>query len=184
MTVICFGDSNTFGYDPRSPLGGRYEESARWVDILAAKTGWDVRNNGMNARVIPPRETIVSKSADILIVLLGTNNLLQGDDVYTIAARMAHFLYLLSLDKRKVLLISPPPLQRGEWVQNDDWIRASKELAFAYLCVSKQIGTMYADAGEWGIPLAFDGIHFTEEGHRIFAEKLLELPIFIEFSSL
>ena len=23
MNVICFGDSNTYGYDPRSYLGGR-----------------------------------------------------------------------------------------------------------------------------------------------------------------
>lgn len=25
MNVICFGDSNTYGYDPRSYLGGRYD---------------------------------------------------------------------------------------------------------------------------------------------------------------
>ena len=40
MKVICFGDSNTYGYDPRSFLGGRYEADCRWADILAAKTGW------------------------------------------------------------------------------------------------------------------------------------------------
>ena len=35
MNVICFGDSNTYGYDPRSYLGGRYDPDSRWVDILA-----------------------------------------------------------------------------------------------------------------------------------------------------
>ena len=25
MKVICYGDSNTYGYDPRDPLGGRYD---------------------------------------------------------------------------------------------------------------------------------------------------------------
>ena len=39
-TVICFGDSNTYGYDPRSYLGGRYGPDSRWVDLLAARTGW------------------------------------------------------------------------------------------------------------------------------------------------
>ena len=39
MKVICFGDSNTYGYDPRSWIGGRYEPDSRWVDILAAETG-------------------------------------------------------------------------------------------------------------------------------------------------
>ncbi len=29
MKVICFGDSNTYGYDPRSRLGGRYDADSR-----------------------------------------------------------------------------------------------------------------------------------------------------------
>ena len=40
MNVICFGDSNTYGYDPRGYFGGRYEAGNRWVDILAGETGW------------------------------------------------------------------------------------------------------------------------------------------------
>lgn len=39
MKVICFGDSNTYGYDPRGYFGGRYEGDSRWVDILSAETG-------------------------------------------------------------------------------------------------------------------------------------------------
>ena len=39
MNVICFGDSNTYGYDPRSYLGGRYDPDSRWVDILAMRPG-------------------------------------------------------------------------------------------------------------------------------------------------
>lgn len=46
MKVVCFGDSNTYGYDPRSWLGGRYPADSRWVDLLAQKTGWDVVNLG------------------------------------------------------------------------------------------------------------------------------------------
>lgn len=29
MKVICYGDSNTYGYDPRSYIGGRYPAGAR-----------------------------------------------------------------------------------------------------------------------------------------------------------
>ena len=28
--LLCYGDSNTYGYDPRSYLGGRYPDSIRW----------------------------------------------------------------------------------------------------------------------------------------------------------
>ena len=37
MNVICFGDSNTYGYDPRGYFGGRYGADCRWVDILVAR---------------------------------------------------------------------------------------------------------------------------------------------------
>lgn len=53
INVICFGDSNTYGYDPRSYLGGRYGPDSRWVDILAEKTGWTICNMGQNGREIP-----------------------------------------------------------------------------------------------------------------------------------
>lgn len=33
MKVICFGDSNTYGYNPRTWLGGRYDANSRWVGI-------------------------------------------------------------------------------------------------------------------------------------------------------
>ena len=33
MKVICYGDSNTYGYDPRLPLGGRYDHP--WPELLA-----------------------------------------------------------------------------------------------------------------------------------------------------
>ena len=52
MRVCCFGDSNTYGYDPRSFLGGRYAAENRWADILQSKTGWEIINQGMNGREI------------------------------------------------------------------------------------------------------------------------------------
>ena len=53
MKVLCFGDSNTYGYDPRSYFGGRYAADSRWVDLLARKTGWKVENLGEPGREIP-----------------------------------------------------------------------------------------------------------------------------------
>ena len=34
--ILCFGDSNTYGYDPR---GGRYDENTRWTKRLDALLG-------------------------------------------------------------------------------------------------------------------------------------------------
>lgn len=168
MTILCCGDSNTFGYDPRSFFGDRYD--APWPELLAQLTGFSVRNNGSCGREIPRRETAFPKNIDLLIVMLGTNDLLQGASAAIAAERMERFL--ASLDRSKVLLIAPPPMCRGEWVPNEALINTSRELAIHYRALADRLGVRFLDAGDWQIPMAYDGVHFTEEGHRIFAERL------------
>ena len=47
---------------------------------------------------------------------------------------------------------------------------------FAKCCqaLAEQLGIRFANAGNWGISLAYDGVHFTEQGHKAFAARLLE----------
>lgn len=174
MNIICFGDSNTYGYDPRSYPGGRYDPDSRWVDILAGETGWVVRNMGENGREIPTSVPGFPADTDLLIVMLGTNDLLQGRSPERAAKRLERFLSSLFLNRSKLLLIAPPPVKRGAWVPNQQLIDDSH--AFAQLCqaLAEQLGIRFADAGKWDIPLAYDGVHFTEQGHRAFAAGLLE----------
>ena len=40
--------------------------------------------------------------------------------------------------------------------------------------VAERLGIRFADAGKWDVSLAYDGVHFTEQGHRAFAAGLLE----------
>ena len=37
-TIICYGDSNTYGYDPCVMAGDRYPEEDRWTGILERET--------------------------------------------------------------------------------------------------------------------------------------------------
>ena len=174
MNIICFGDSNTYGYDPRSYLGGRYDPDSRWVDILAVETGWSVCNMGQNGREIPSAAPAFSADTDLLIVMLGTNDLLQGRSPEQAAERLERFLSGIPLDRSNILVIAPPPVKRGAWVPSQQLIDDSH--AFARLCqaLAEHLGTRFTDAGKWDIPLAYDGVHFTEQGHRAFAAKLLE----------
>ena len=98
MKVVCFGTSNTYGYDLRSYLGGRYDADSRWVDILAEKTGWTVCNMGQNGREIPAAAPDFPADTDLLIVMLGTNDLLQGKSPGQAADRLERFLSSLSLN--------------------------------------------------------------------------------------
>ena len=111
---------------------------------------------------------------DLLIIMLGTNDLLQGRSPEQAVKRLDRFLSGISLDRSKILVIAPPPVKRGAWVPNQQLIDDSH--AFAQLCqtLAEQLGTRFADAGKWDISLAYDGVHFTEQGHRAFAAGLLE----------
>ena len=82
------------------------------------------------------------------------------------------FLERIPLERSRILLVAPPPLVRGTWVPAQKLIDASGELRQRYRALSDRLGVAFADAGTWNIPLAYDGVHFTEEGHRRFAEAL------------
>ena len=200
--ILCYGDSNTYGYDPRSAMGDRYLKTVRWTGILAEKTGADVRNHGVNGRCIPHTSSQLrfaceqmktwgaeaeakgkSVSPAQMWIMLGTNDLLQEDTFKAeqVADRMEKFLEMLlalpavSDEKIKLFLIAPPRMEYGAWVDEERVYRESRRLGDAYQRVAKRWNLPFADAGKWEIPVVFDGVHFSEQGHKSFAGHLLEL---------
>lgn len=178
MRLVCFGDSNTYGYDPRSFLGGRYPEEQIWTCLLAELSGLEVVNLGQNGREIPAEAGSLSgllRQDDLLIVMLGSNDLLchphftAGD----VTARMEDFLN--ALPPCRVLLVAPPPMKQGAWVSEERLLRESAALAGTYKALARRLRIGFADAGQWSLELTFDGVHFTEAGHRTFAEDLWEV---------
>ena len=173
MKVTCYGESNTFGYDPRSMFGDPYDPENRWVDILAKNTGWNIVNEGLNGREIPDESVSFPADTDLLIIMLGTNDLLQFWTPESASGKMERFLESLAMDRKKILLIAPPPMKFGEWVIDKELIDDSFTLAKCYRNLAEGLGIRFADAGEWNIPLAYDGVHMTEKGHRAFARGLV-----------
>lgn len=177
MRILCFGDSNTYGYDPRGFFGDRYGAEDRWVDLLAKQIGWEAINLGANGREIPRSPYAVRlltehASVDIFLVMLGTNDLLQGASAKEAAARMEAFLNLLLPYCRNILLVTPPTMKRGAWVPTDALEAESIRLAEEYTALAEKLSIPFVDTRHWKIELAFDGVHFTEEGHHTFAENL------------
>lgn len=174
MRILCFGDSNTYGYDPRGYLGDRYGADDRWVDLLAKQTGHEVINAGANGRQIPRNPyalRLLSEHApvDIFLVMLGTNDLLQGASAKGAAALMETFLTQMLPHCRQILLVAPPFMKRGAWVPTDELVGESIQLAEEYLLLAEKLNLPFVDTRHWRIDLAFDGVHFTEAGHHAFA---------------
>ena len=75
MKILCFGDSNTYGFDSRSYFGERYPANERWVDILARSLGVECVNLGENGRRIPSRGTAPFLApGEYMIIMLGGND--------------------------------------------------------------------------------------------------------------
>ena len=179
MRILCFGDSNTYGYDPRGFFGDRYGAEDRWVDLLAKQTGHEIINAGANGRKIP-RNPYALRSlnehtyVDILLVMLGTNDLLQGASAKEAALRMETFLTPLLPRCKQILLICPPPMKRGAWVPTDALVAESHRLGEEYQRLAQRLHISFVDTCSWNISLTFDGVHFTEAGHHAFAELLIK----------
>ena len=182
MRIFCYGDSDTYGHDPCSPLGQPYPPSVRWTDRLAAATGWTVVNAGLNGREIPHTPEQLTGAAalfasalpfDLATVFLGSNDLFQGCSARETADRMERFLDRLA--GLPILLLAPIPMTSGTWVTEARLVTESARLPELYEALARERGIAYADPGDWGIEMAFDGAHYTEEGHRVFAVKIQQV---------
>ena len=76
--------------------------------------------------------------------------------------------------KMKLRLIAPPAMQKGAWVERPELLTESRNLGKEYQRIARRVGVAFTDASGWEIPTIYDGVHFTEEGHRMFAEKIRE----------
>ena len=96
-TILCFGDSNTWGYDPSatsiSPFPIRYAPEVRWTGVLARELGAGFRiiEEGQNGRTTVHDDPTAwasrsvrahlpvvlesHKPIDIVVLMLGTNDL-------------------------------------------------------------------------------------------------------------
>ena len=177
VRILCFGNSNTFGYDPRGFFGDRYGTEDRWVDLLAKQTGHDCINAGANGREIPRNPyalQLLTEHApvDVFLVMLSTNDLLQGASAKESADRMEAFLNQLLPHCKQILLVAPPPMKRGAWVPTDALVTESIHLAEEYKLLAEKLNILFIDTSCWNTELTFDGVHFTEAGHHAFAENL------------
>ena len=191
--ILCYGDSNTYGYDASVYFGGRFPEAQTWVGRLNADpdlSGFAFINFGENGRCIPDdswslvelQETVQRFAPLRLItVMLGSNDLLslRRPRMEAVAGKMDSLLtYLLHLpavagDPSRLLLIAPP---RTQITRMDPYLSAFDEAAALFGSAYRQLAETYqvhfADAGSWDLPLAQDGVHLTEKAHENFAAEM------------
>ncbi|WP_026527435.1 GDSL-type esterase/lipase family protein [Butyrivibrio sp. VCD2006] len=200
--VLFYGDSNTYGFDPRGMMGGRLPESDRWTDLLANKMygEWRVFADGMNGRLIPDnpysllsldKSVLDYSPLDLFAVMLGTNDLINMSlpDAETVATKMRDFIER-QLDRTEFidnktgfLLISPPRILPHMDEHLEEAEAQRKRFSSELDIIAQEVGIFFADASEWDLDMSFDGVHMNAEGHRLFAEKMADILQGIDLTS-
>jgi len=140
--VLCFGDSNTWGYNPAD--GSRYEEDTRWPCVLQNMLGSDynVIEEGQNGRTFNTDDYLNGYMSgnyyikpclkshdpiDYFILMLGTNDLKKEysqtledicNDADILVDEAAKYWELYARKKPKVLILSPPYINDGLFRSN------------------------------------------------------------------
>ena len=183
MKILCWGDSNTYGYDPRGFLGGRYDPDSRWCDLLEENLGCTVINGGENGRTTPLHrwEYVQALNAveqaqplGLMVLMLGTNDLLVGcqEQLSDIADRMELLIDMVQqqFPQVRLLLLAPPPVR----LATGEPAGEIAELARLYRQLAEKKQIFFAAAHLWEPELAYDGVHLSPEGHRRFASRLAQ----------
>ena len=183
--LILFGDSNTYGYDPRDFLGGRYAENERWATIVhnTLADHFDVIEEGMNGRQLPSVEygyftNLLSDLSedDIFVMMLGTNDILltYNPNVDLAVTKLDRILsYVKENCKTQFILISPPYIKVIE-PEMQRYHNCCIEMNQRFLELAKQFDIPAINTSEWNIEMGSDGVHFSIEGHRRFAECFIK----------
>ena len=197
--IMCFGDSNTHGYDPDGPT--RYEHNVRWTGRLQKALGDDYAVieaglNGLTSGFDDPdkpnrngKRAIgyflhANKPLDLITVMVGTNDtkVKFHADLDGIGGNIEKLLWSIinheqtEQNNTKILLISPVPMDKSAAVDemNMSSVFMTHWFAETLRKRARKVGVYFADAADWGIELTPDGCHFSAEGHRIFALKIEE----------
>ena len=109
--------------------------------------------------------------------MLGSNDLFVGTSLAQISEKMAGFAQMVkdAAPESDIILVSPPHMKLGEWVQGQELIKRSSKLGSVYRTIADTLAIRFADAAEWHVSLTYDGVHFSEDGHRAFAAGILPL---------
>ena len=184
MKIICYGDSNTYGFDPRIGTPGRQAKNDRWTGILDNMPEYEIINEGMNGRTIPDCDAAYNSLGSIIRMLRGATAAVLGGRMRAMFENVPELRSFRDCTGKRICLISPPAPSRRVLFYEMIGVPASQtadevagimeELPGVYAQVASDWQVDFIDAGKWNIELLFDGLHFSEKGHREFARQMEE----------
>lgn len=200
--ILCFGDSNTYGYIPGSG-GLRYGPDVRWTGLLSEwlypeyrilEEGLCGRTTVFEDPILPGRKGIdyfypclcSHAPLDLLVLMLGTNdckmrfgasaqNIASGAEALVRMAASAPVWAAMP----KILFIAPPPMTSKcfDEVSGQEsgtvCSEKSRRLAPLYQKAAERLGCAFFDAGARVAVSEIDGTHLDKTAHFTMAVAVM-----------
>jgi len=204
-TIVCFGDSNTWGHSPAEIARHPFEK--RWTSILQQILGskYFVIPEGLNGRTTTFEDPVekdkngyrhlqtileTHKPLDLIIIMLGTNDLKSRFNVgaqeiaWSAGNLINHTLHSTAGidDKHPEILFIAPPVIKDSQPFNfmlEGAIEKSRNMGFHYKSMAELYKVPFLDASDIVESSPIDGIHWEVEEHekfaKVVAKKVLEI---------
>ena len=192
--VLCFGDSNTFGYIAGS--GERYSKEVRWTALLGDLLGneYKVFEGGCNNRACfvqhQDGEKFIGKEfikkyskygIDLVVSAIGTNDLQKfyNPSVEDLEAGFEGYIDVIRSNfDAKILVVAPSVIKSNvlgcyfNYFFDEVSVEKSKHLADIWKRVADKKRCYYVDFRDKVNVSEVDGLHYDEESHKVIAEEL------------
>ena len=199
--ILCFGDSNTYGYIPGG--GGRYGHLIRWPKVLQKHLGdsWEVIEEGLNGRTTVTDDPIEGSykngrrywmacleshwPLDAVVLMLGTNDLKArfNKSANEIALGNAvlindfkHFCQSRCVVNPHFVLMCPTHVLDSSTLPERfaGAPEKSTRLPLEFKKVASETHVDFFDAGSVVSPSEIDGFHLDEHAHQVLGEAVFE----------
>lgn len=186
MNIICMGDSITYGY-------GLEDLSQRWTDLTAARTGHMLVNRGVSGdttggMLARCQTQVFNQNPDAMVLLGGINDIDIIGQYRPVCANVIAIIRQAELLNLPIILgiplpVSPEDMNPPLWDTGKDKWR-TRELCAQYAgwlrhyCQDHQLPVadfrtpFLLPDGTANRALFQDGVHPTQEGHRLMADVL------------
>jgi lysophospholipase L1-like esterase len=194
-TVLCYGDSNTWGAATVARPDQRYAPAERWPGVMRKALGrsWIVIEEGLNGRTTVSDDPVegawkngvpyllpclnTHKPLDVVLIMLGTNDLKQrfNKSAWEVAEGAGVLVQLVktaaagrNAGTPQIVLMAPAPFQNKLPLHAEMFAGAvpkSRELAKFYQAVAEREGVNFFDAGTVMKSSKVDGFHLDLDAH-------------------
>lgn len=196
--ILCFGDSNTYGYIPNN--GARYDKNTRWTGVLSLLSHgkFEIIEDGCNNRtafaanpagkiftgyeILPE---LLTDDFDAVVLAIGINDtqFLYNLSSIEIASGVEKLINIVKVKspQAKILLVAPSILTDD--VLNGNFaclfdrtsIEKSRQLPLLYQKIAEKQNIEFLDLNSVAKTSSLDGLHYAPEQHLKIAQTIFTI---------